>query len=84
MGKEHSLSMAIFGYRTSVENVDLSPSVQHNASSDDYSRTTVTVFFRDVTGMESCPDISPNQLTLRIASGTATNLIRITDTTSLT
>ncbi|GFU07738.1 hypothetical protein TNCV_4164331 [Trichonephila clavipes] len=43
MGKDHFLTIAISDYRTSVGNVELNPSVQHNASPDDNSRTTLTV-----------------------------------------
>ncbi|GFY33495.1 hypothetical protein TNCV_4538231 [Trichonephila clavipes] len=32
--------------------------------------------FLDVTGIKPCPDLSPNQNTLRIASGTESTLIR--------
>ncbi|GFX07695.1 hypothetical protein TNCV_4159641 [Trichonephila clavipes] len=48
------------------------------------SRTTVMVSFLDVTGIKSCPDLSPNQNALRIASGTEPTLIRKEDTTPLT
>ncbi|GFX25124.1 furin-like protease 2 [Trichonephila clavipes] len=58
-----------------AQNYHLSPPVQHNTSPDD-SRTTVTVSFRDLTGMKLCPDLSPKQLALRIACGTETNPIR--------
>ncbi|GFX76468.1 hypothetical protein TNCV_2130191 [Trichonephila clavipes] len=40
--------------------------------------------FLDVTGINPCPDLSPNQNALRIASGTETTLIRKEDTTPLT
>ena len=33
------------------------------------------VSFHDVTGMQPCPDLSPNQLAFRIAFGTETTLI---------
>ncbi|GFY24091.1 hypothetical protein TNCV_1011441 [Trichonephila clavipes] len=56
MGKHH-LSKATSGYRTYVENVELSPLVQHNASPEDNSRTTVTVTFRDVTEKKTCRQI---------------------------
>ncbi|GFS54841.1 hypothetical protein TNCV_3575731 [Trichonephila clavipes] len=42
------------------------------------------VFFLDVTGIKPCPDLSPNQNALRIASGTEPTLIRKEDTTPLT
>ncbi|GFW49968.1 hypothetical protein TNCV_2315501 [Trichonephila clavipes] len=41
------------------------------------------VFFLDVTGIKPCPDLSPNQNALRIASGTEPTLIRKEDTTPL-
>ncbi|GFV80819.1 uncharacterized protein TNCV_3516871 [Trichonephila clavipes] len=56
---------------------------QHNASPDKNSRTTVMVSFLDVTGIKPCPDFSPNQNALRIASGTEPTLIRKEDTTPL-
>ncbi|GFW06972.1 hypothetical protein TNCV_3691681 [Trichonephila clavipes] len=52
MGKDHILAITISGYRTSVEDVELSSTVQHNASEGDNSRTTVMVSFRDVTGIK--------------------------------
>ncbi|GFW40182.1 uncharacterized protein TNCV_5118651 [Trichonephila clavipes] len=70
-------------YRPSIENVELSSPVQHNASPDKNSRTTVMVSFLDVTGIKPRPDLSPNQYTLRIASGTEPTLIRKEDTTPL-
>ncbi|GFX24387.1 uncharacterized protein TNCV_421881 [Trichonephila clavipes] len=76
--------MAIPDNRPSIENVELSSPVQHNASPDKNSRTTVRVSFLDVTGIKPCPDPSPNQNALRIASGTEPTLIRIEDTTPLT
>ncbi|GFW44233.1 hypothetical protein TNCV_1746621 [Trichonephila clavipes] len=42
------------------------------------------VSFLDVTGIKSCPDLSPNKNALRIASGTEPTLIRKEDTTPLT
>ncbi|GFX05016.1 hypothetical protein TNCV_2249991 [Trichonephila clavipes] len=42
------------------------------------------VSFLDVTGIKPCPNISPNQNALRIASGTEPTLIRKEDTTLLT
>ncbi|GFX79416.1 uncharacterized protein TNCV_1715661 [Trichonephila clavipes] len=82
MGKKYLLTIAIPGYRPSIENVELSSPVQHNASPDKNSRTTVMVSFLDVTGIKPCPDLSPNQNALRIASGTEL-LIRKEDTTPL-
>ncbi|GFV24832.1 hypothetical protein TNCV_883001 [Trichonephila clavipes] len=67
--KDHFLTIASSGYRTSVENVELSLPFQLNASPNNTSRTAVTVYFRDVTGMKPCPDLSPNQLALRITCG---------------
>ncbi|GFY28209.1 hypothetical protein TNCV_4395431 [Trichonephila clavipes] len=58
------------------ENIELSSPVQDSASPDDNSRTTVMVHFHNVTGMQPCPDLSPNQLALRIACGTEMTLIR--------
>ncbi|GFX07491.1 uncharacterized protein TNCV_5092061 [Trichonephila clavipes] len=81
--KDHLLTTAISDYRTSVRNGDLSPPIQHNAFSNDNSRTTVMVSFRDVTGMKLCLGLSPNQLVLRIACGIETTLIRQEDTTPL-
>ncbi|GFV28509.1 hypothetical protein TNCV_3984601 [Trichonephila clavipes] len=63
--------------------MELNRFIQHNAFPDNSSRTTVTVSFRDVTGMKSCPDMSPNQLSQRIACGTETILIRKEDTPPL-
>ncbi|GFW17077.1 hypothetical protein TNCV_2762011 [Trichonephila clavipes] len=42
------------------------------------------VSFLDVTGIKPCPDLSPNQNALKIASGTEPTLIRKEDTTPLT
>ncbi|GFW55217.1 uncharacterized protein TNCV_116031 [Trichonephila clavipes] len=83
MGKKYLLTIAIPSYRPSIENVELSSPFQHNASSDKNSRTTVMVSFLDVTGIKPCPDLSPNQNALRIASGTEPTLIRKEDTTQL-
>ncbi|GFX02057.1 uncharacterized protein TNCV_372461 [Trichonephila clavipes] len=83
MGKKYLLTIVIPGYRPSIENVELSSPVQHNASPDKNSRTTVMVSFLDVTGIKPCPDLSPNQNALRIASGTEPTLIRKEDTTPL-
>ncbi|GFW37524.1 hypothetical protein TNCV_861311 [Trichonephila clavipes] len=57
--------------------------LEHNASPDDSSRTTVTVSFRVVTGMRPQPDLSPNQLALRIVCGTETTLICKEDTSPM-
>ncbi|GFX98043.1 uncharacterized protein TNCV_4906931 [Trichonephila clavipes] len=46
---------------------------------DKNSRTSVMVSFLDVTGIKPCPDLSPNQNALRIASGTEPTLIRKED-----
>ncbi|GFW41401.1 uncharacterized protein TNCV_464921 [Trichonephila clavipes] len=75
MGK-YLLTIAIPDYRPSIENVELSSLVQHNASPDKNSRTTVMVSFLDVTGIKPCPNLSPNQNALRITSGTEPTLIR--------
>ncbi|GFV42710.1 uncharacterized protein TNCV_840651 [Trichonephila clavipes] len=83
MGKKYLLTIAILSYRPSVENVELSSPVQHNASQDKNSGTTVTVSFLDVTGIKPGPDLAPNQNALRIASGTEPTLIRKEDTTPL-
>ncbi|GFT90731.1 uncharacterized protein TNCV_3010911 [Trichonephila clavipes] len=83
MGKDHLLTIAISGYRTSVENVELSPPFQPYVSSDNNSRTTITVIFRYVTGKKLCPNLSPNTLALRIACGTETTLIHKEDTAPL-
>ncbi|GFU61912.1 uncharacterized protein TNCV_4826821 [Trichonephila clavipes] len=84
MGKKYLLTIAIPGYRPSIENVELSSPVQHNASPDKNSRTTEMVSFLDVTGIKPCPDLSPNQNASRIASGTEPTLNRKEDTTPLT
>ncbi|GFV07898.1 uncharacterized protein TNCV_4506331 [Trichonephila clavipes] len=76
IGKKYLLTIAIPDYRPSVENVELSSPVQHNASPDKNSRTTVTVSFLYVTGIKSGPDLSLNQKALRIASGIEPTLIR--------
>ncbi|GFX07885.1 uncharacterized protein TNCV_4161541 [Trichonephila clavipes] len=83
-GKKYLLTIANPGYRPSIENVKLSLPVQHNASPDKNSGTIVMVSFLDVTGIKPCPDLSPNQNALRIASGTEPTLIRKEDTTPLT
>ncbi|GFV78690.1 hypothetical protein TNCV_1764541 [Trichonephila clavipes] len=58
--------------------------VQHIASPDKISRTTVVVSFLDVTGIKPCPNLSPKQNASRIASGTEPTLARKEDTTPLT
>ncbi|GFX40594.1 uncharacterized protein TNCV_2373781 [Trichonephila clavipes] len=83
MGKKYLLTIAIPGYRPSVENGELSSPVQHNASPDKNSRTTARVSFLDVTGIKPCTDLSSNQNAFRIASGTEPTLIRKEDTTPL-
>ncbi|GFU79253.1 uncharacterized protein TNCV_2137761 [Trichonephila clavipes] len=84
MGKKYLLPIEIPDYRPSIENVELSSPVQHNAPPDKNSTTTVMESFLDVTGIKPCPDLSPNQNALRIASGTEPILIRKEDTTPLT
>ncbi|GFS57012.1 hypothetical protein TNCV_4238101 [Trichonephila clavipes] len=83
MGKDRRHTIAFSGYRTSVKNVELSPSIQHNASADDDSRTIATVAVCDVTETKSCPDLSLNQLTLRMTCGTEPTLTRKEDITPL-
>ncbi|GFV74396.1 uncharacterized protein TNCV_5128381 [Trichonephila clavipes] len=83
IGKKYLLTIAIPDYRPSIENVELSSPIQHNASPDKNSRTTVMVSFFDVTGIKPCPDLSPNQNALRIASGTEPTLIRKENTTPM-
>ncbi|GFU17841.1 uncharacterized protein TNCV_3335601 [Trichonephila clavipes] len=83
MGKKYLLTIAIPSYRSSVDNVELSSPVQHNASPDKNSRTTVMASFLDVTAIKPGPDLSPNQKASRIASGTEPTLIRKEDTTPL-
>ncbi|GFX47677.1 hypothetical protein TNCV_699311 [Trichonephila clavipes] len=78
-----AFEQAIFIYRTSDENVKLSPPVQRNASPDDNSRTAITISINDVTGMKAYPDLFLYQLALRIACGPETTLIRKKDTTPL-
>ncbi|GFV28946.1 uncharacterized protein TNCV_618881 [Trichonephila clavipes] len=80
--KEYN-AYAIPDYRPSIENVELNSPVQHNASPDKNSRTSVMVSFLDGTGIKPCPDFSPNQNALRITSGTEPTLIRKEDTTPL-
>ncbi|GFV04462.1 uncharacterized protein TNCV_920821 [Trichonephila clavipes] len=84
MKNKFLLTIAIPDYRPSIENVELSSPVQHNASPDKNSRTIVMMSFLYVTGIKQCPDLSPNQKALRIASGTEPTLIRKQDTTQLT
>ncbi|GFV98446.1 uncharacterized protein TNCV_624051 [Trichonephila clavipes] len=84
MAKKYLLTIAIPDYRPSIENVELSSPVQHNASPEKNSRTTVMVPFLDFTGIKPCPDLSQNQNALRITSGTEPTLIRKEDTTPLT
>ncbi|GFY20065.1 uncharacterized protein TNCV_2147581 [Trichonephila clavipes] len=84
MGKKYLLTIAIPDYRPSIENVELRSPVQHNASTDKNSRTTVMVSFLDVTGIKPCPDLSLIQNALRIAFGTKPTLIRKEDMTPLT
>ncbi|GFY13094.1 uncharacterized protein TNCV_666561 [Trichonephila clavipes] len=74
------LTIAIPDYRPSIENVELSSSIQHNASLDNQDQKMVSFF--DVTGIKPCPDLSANQNALRIAS-LLPNLIRQEDKTSL-
>ncbi|GFV73777.1 hypothetical protein TNCV_4026291 [Trichonephila clavipes] len=52
MGKKYLLTIAILDYRSSIENVELSSAVQHNAFSDKNSRNTVMVSFLDVNGIK--------------------------------
>ncbi|GFU86929.1 uncharacterized protein TNCV_3441991 [Trichonephila clavipes] len=84
LGKKYILTIAIPVYKPSIENVELSSLVHHNASKNKNSRTTVMVSFLNVTGIKSCPDLSPNQNPLKIASGTELTLIRKEDTTPFT
>ncbi|GFX12390.1 hypothetical protein TNCV_64361 [Trichonephila clavipes] len=58
MGKKYLLTIAIPDYRPSVENVELSSPIQHIASPDKDSRTTVMVSFLDVTGIKPRVSIS--------------------------
>ncbi|GFW53990.1 uncharacterized protein TNCV_1307951 [Trichonephila clavipes] len=83
MVKKYLLTIAIPVYRPSIENLELSSPVQHNAFPDKNSRTTVMVSFLDVTGIKPGPDLSLNQNALRITSGTEPILIRKEDTTPL-
>ncbi|GFX76204.1 uncharacterized protein TNCV_1233421 [Trichonephila clavipes] len=84
MVKKYLLTIAIPDYKPSVENVEPSSHIQDNASPDKNFRTTVTVYFLDVTGIKPGPEISRNQNALRIASGTEPTLTRKEDTTPLT
>ncbi|GFV26203.1 hypothetical protein TNCV_3150031 [Trichonephila clavipes] len=79
MEKDPILTTVISDYIASVENVEHSPVVQHSASPNDSSRTTVMISLRDVTGLQPCPDLSPNQLALGIPFSTKTTLIRKED-----
>ncbi|GFW94473.1 hypothetical protein TNCV_2701941 [Trichonephila clavipes] len=54
-------------FETSVENVEPSPPVHHNASPNDNSSALVTVSFHVATGMKQCLDLSSNQLVSKIA-----------------
>ncbi|GFT03405.1 uncharacterized protein TNCV_2985681 [Trichonephila clavipes] len=84
MGKKYLLTIAIPDYKPSVENVEPSSPIHHNASTDKNSRSTVTVSFLDVSGIKPGPDLSPNQNALRIiASGTEPTLSRKEDITPL-
>ncbi|GFV66756.1 uncharacterized protein TNCV_3624411 [Trichonephila clavipes] len=83
MGKKYLITIEIPGYIPSTENVELSSPVQHIASPDKNSSTTIMVSFLDVTGIKPCPDLSPNQNALRIVSVTEPTLIRKEDTTPL-
>ena len=83
MGKDYLLTIAVYGYRACVENVEVSSTFQHNVFPDDNSGTTVTVFYHDLTGIKPCPDFSPNQMASRITCGTETTLIRKEDKTPL-
>ncbi|GFW14270.1 hypothetical protein TNCV_3548591 [Trichonephila clavipes] len=77
------LTIAISDYRTSFENVELWPPVEHHASPEGNSRTIVAISFRDAPGRKSLqPDLSLHQLALRIACGTETTLIRKESTTT--
>ncbi|GFT99573.1 hypothetical protein TNCV_114581 [Trichonephila clavipes] len=58
-GKDHFFTIAVFGCKISVENVELNPPVQYNASLVDNSRAPVPVYFVHVTGMKPCPNVSP-------------------------
>ncbi|GFX44754.1 uncharacterized protein TNCV_1802351 [Trichonephila clavipes] len=84
MGKKYLLTIAIPGYRPLSKNLELSLPIQHNASPDKNSRTTVMVSFLDVTDIKPCPDLNPNQNAFRIASNTEPTLIRKEDPTPLT
>ncbi|GFX26347.1 uncharacterized protein TNCV_949451 [Trichonephila clavipes] len=83
MGKKYLLTIAIPDYRPSFENVELSSPVQHIASPDNNSRTSVMVSFLYVTCIKPCLDLFPNQKAFKIASGTEPTLIRKEDTTPL-
>ncbi|GFV91658.1 calcitonin receptor [Trichonephila clavipes] len=65
-----------FYFKTSVVNVELNPSIQQNASSNDNFRTTIMVSFRDVSEMKPYIDLSPNELALKIACDTEITLFR--------
>ncbi|GFV19681.1 uncharacterized protein TNCV_479071 [Trichonephila clavipes] len=69
MEKDNLFTIETSGCRISVENVKLSLPIQHNAFPKVNSRTTIMVSFFDVTGMKPCPNLSLNQLALRIACG---------------
>ncbi|GFX50954.1 uncharacterized protein TNCV_2733051 [Trichonephila clavipes] len=84
MGKKYLLTMVIPDYRPSIENVELSSPVQHNTSPHKNTRTTVMVSFLDVTAIKPCPDLSPKQNALKIASGTEPTLFCKEDMTPLT
>ncbi|GFW81092.1 hypothetical protein TNCV_4804601 [Trichonephila clavipes] len=48
MRKDHLLTIAISDYQASIENVELSPPIQHDSPRDN-SRTIVTTSFLDIT-----------------------------------
>ncbi|GFT62942.1 hypothetical protein TNCV_1607351 [Trichonephila clavipes] len=58
MGKKYLLTIAIPDYRPSIENVELNSPVQHNASPDKNSTTTVMVSFLVAISIKACPDLS--------------------------
>ncbi|GFS55368.1 uncharacterized protein TNCV_1626741 [Trichonephila clavipes] len=79
----YHLTVAISSYRTSVQNVELKPPVQHNATLGDNFKIIAMISFHDVTGRKPGPDLSPNQLALRLACGSETTLNRKEPTTAL-
>ncbi|GFX06541.1 hypothetical protein TNCV_3017751 [Trichonephila clavipes] len=83
LGTNHIFTTAFSGYRTSVENVELSPLVLHNTFPDDNSRTTITISIRDITEMKLCPIFFPKKLVIRITCSNEATISRKDGTNSI-